>query len=39
MAYRRKMTRGGSKKHFRKNNKTKAINMIPRMGMRGGIRL
>lgn len=40
MAYRKPMSKSGSKRHFRKNNATKKINHVAgRMGSRGGIRL
>jgi len=39
MSYRKKMSYQGSRKNFRRNNVSKKINHIPRLGSRGGIRL
>lgn len=39
VAYRKSMSRRGSKRHFRKNTKVKSINHVGAMGNRGGIRL
>lgn len=39
MAYRKSMSRGGSRKNFKKNLASKKINSSNGRGMRGGIRL
>lgn len=39
MAYRKSMSKSHSKRTFRRGVPSKKINHMPRMGMRGGIRL
>lgn len=39
MSYRKRLSKFQSKRKFTRNNKSKKINHIPKMGVRGGIRL